>query len=469
MSDKYQDILDNVSNIEDLRNTTILKTLEDFKEYIEDNAVMGPQGPQGQQGLQGVQGEQGLQGVQGEQGPQGLQGEKGDTGATGATGPQGPAGEKGAKGDTGDKGDKGDTGNTGPQGPQGVQGIQGIQGPKGDDGNDFKIDGYVNSALQLPQNLTSADVGTAYLVGSETPRRVYLWGYAPDGVTLQWSDQGYLQGPQGEQGPQGVQGIQGPTGATGPAGANGTNGVTPTITATASVGSGTGTPSVSVTKSGSDANPTFSFAFNNLKGAKGDTGPTGPQGPQGVQGEQGNTGPQGPTGATGPAGTITVNGTSYNNVTADTSVTRNSNNLVTSGAVYNAIMNMVYPVGSIYISWDTSANPNNLFPNTTWVRIANDATLIARDSKAGGATGTNGSVPEIYGDFTVCTRDKTIFPNGAFSNLQTGLGGSAQIGGGYYAVKGGFSANKYNSIYSKTVTDKVIPYGYWVAMWRRTA
>ena len=54
-------------------------------------------------------------------------------------------------------------------------------------------------------------------------------------------------------------------------GVNGADGVTPNISATASVDSTTGTPSVTVTKSGSDANPSFAFAFQHLKGEDGTT------------------------------------------------------------------------------------------------------------------------------------------------------------------------------------------------------
>lgn len=57
-------------------------------------------------------------------------------------------------------------------------------------------------------------------------------------------------------------------------GKDGQDGITPDISATATVDSNVGTPSVDVTKSGTTENPSFAFAFSNLKGAKGDTGDT---------------------------------------------------------------------------------------------------------------------------------------------------------------------------------------------------
>ena len=104
--------------------------------------------------------ETGPQGPQGPKGDTGSQGPKGDTGNTGATpvfsigtvtsgstasatintsNPERPVLSlvlpKGTKGDTGAQGPKGDTGDTGPQGPKGDTGDTGPQGPKGDPGS----------------------------------------------------------------------------------------------------------------------------------------------------------------------------------------------------------------------------------------------------------------------------------------------------------------------------------------------
>ena len=79
------------------------------------------------------------------------------------------------------------------------------------------------------------------------------------------------------------------------------------FTATGSVSNTVGTPSVKITKGGTATNPTYDFAFTNIKGA------TGAQGPQGVQGKTGATGPQGPTGGKGATG---ATGNGISNITA---------------------------------------------------------------------------------------------------------------------------------------------------------
>ena len=61
-------------------------------------------------------------------------------------------------------------------------------------------------------------------------------------------------------------------GEQGERGEKGEAGSTPIISATASVSNTTGTPSVKITKGGTNDEPTFDFAFDNIKGDKGDQG-----------------------------------------------------------------------------------------------------------------------------------------------------------------------------------------------------
>ena len=302
----------------------------------------GPQGPQGETGPQGPQGETGATGAQGPagndgitphidstsgnwfigstdtgvhaQGPQGPQGIQGIQGETGAQGPQGETGATGATGPQGPQGETGATGATGPQGPQGETGATGAQGPAGADGVTPHIDS------------TSGN----WFIGS-TDTGVHAQG--PQGI------QG-IQGIQGETGATGPEGPQGPTGATGatgatgpqgpqgPAGADGTDGTDGTdgvgITSITKTGTSGLVDTYTITYSDST---TSTFTVTN--GADGATGATGPQGPQGETGATGPEGPQGPTGATGatgpqgpqgPAGadglttSISVNGTTYTQV-----------------------------------------------------------------------------------------------------------------------------------------------------------
>ena len=93
-----------------------------------------------------------------------------------------------------------------------------------------------------------------------------------DGTVI---DAGNIVAPQGEQGPKGDTGAQGEVGAT------------PNVTAIATVDNQVGTPVVTVTKGGTAANPTFTFAFENIKGEQGVQGVQGTQGPKGEKGDTG--------------------------------------------------------------------------------------------------------------------------------------------------------------------------------------
>ena len=244
--------------------------------------------------MTGPKGDKGDTGATGATGPQGIQGERGEKGDTGADGvspmvevvhvdtlPAGqsatvenvgtqqdvrlvfgiPQGQQGIQGETGATGPQGEQGIQGPQGDQGIQGQQGVQGPQGikgeqgpagEDGRSFQIVAHVDSADDLPAP-SSLFLGKAYSVGTQLPNDIYIC-MEQDG-TLDWYNEGPIQGPRGEKGEQGIQGPQGEQGIQGPQG---------------------------------------------IQGA------TGPQGPAGEKGEQGERGPQGPKGEPGSMGTLTT-------------------------------------------------------------------------------------------------------------------------------------------------------------------
>lgn len=96
---------------------------------------------------------------------------------------------------------------------------------------------------------------------------VYIW----DADHNEYRNIGQAIGSVGPEGPAST--VPGPKGE---------DGITPNVSVTASVDANVGTPSVTVSKSGTDANPSFDFAFHNLKGNSGQDGASGKDGTDGV-------------------------------------------------------------------------------------------------------------------------------------------------------------------------------------------
>ena len=167
-----------------------------------------------------------------------------------------------------------------------------------------------------------------------------------------------IQGPQGEQGltgpegPQGIQGVPGPTGDTGIQGPQG------------------------------------------IQGPIGLTGPQGDAGPQGIQGLIGDTGPQGPIGNTGAQGLQGIQGVPGQGVPTGGTVGQvlTKINSTDYNTQWQSILNLVYPVGAIYMSV-VNTSPATLFGGTweVWgtgrvpVGIDTEQTEFNTIEKTGGA------------------------------------------------------------------------------------
>lgn len=150
---------------------------------------------------------------------------------------------------------------------------------------------------------------------------------------------------------------------------------------------------------------------------------------------------------------------------ADITYIIHSNGLTPTQAQYNDLLNVIYPVGSIYLSLDDNFIPSTAFGGI-WEKIQTGRYLQATDTGAGAEVAE--SLPDIQGQQNeMLGRANTKNATGAFETVTTPqavLAGAA-TGAAAWGRADNFKASRYCSVYKDGA--KVQPDSIKVIMWKR--
>lgn len=137
------------------------------------------------------------------------------------------------------------------------------------------------------------------------------------------------------------------------------------------------------------------------------------------------------------------------------------NKLTVDTASITSLINVIHPVGSVYITFSDTFDPNTAWPNTTWTKIKEGIFLEATENTAG--TEKEAGLPNITGNaYNIQGVDYSA--DGAFTKTALGYSGWSGNIAGLHHLK--FDASKSNAIYGKSET--VQPHSLTVVMWQRT-
>lgn len=157
--------------------------------------------------------------------------------------------------------------------------------------------------------------------------------------------------------------------------------------------------------------------------------------------------------------------TLYNITDDESSITTALNALVqNTQATVTAVINSIYPVGSIYITVSND-NPATLLGLGTWVKVSEGRVLQGSDSSHSAGTTIAAGLPDITGSFDVAVWNGNASGIFKMTNRETHPRGSsgANMTFDTYDVRASYS----NSIYGNSTT--VQPPAYVVNIWQRTA
>ena len=129
-----------------------------------------------------------------------------------------------------------------------------------------------------------------------------------------------------------------------------------------------------------------------------------------------------------------------------------------------AIIDLIYPVGSIYLSMNPSFDPNTAWNGTTWEKIKEGIFLEATEVAGDVGTEKEAGLPNITGT-AYQMQGVGYAADGAFT--KGGLGNASWSGNitGYHHLY--FNASRSSAVYGKSTT--VQPHSVKAFVWKRTA
>ena len=133
-----------------------------------------------------------------------------------------------------------------------------------------------------------------------------------------------------------------------------------------------------------------------------------------------------------------------------------------------ALLESIYPVGSIYIGTQSTCPLTSLIPGSTWTLVASNKALWTGDGTNGNTT-INAGLPNITGYWRDDEAREMSHSSGCFyaeevSGKRGDFTGSSTV---TKALNHGFDASRSSLIYGNSAT--VQPPAYVVNVWRRTA
>ena len=380
---------------------------------------------------------------------------------------------------------------------------QGQNGTNGQDGQSFMIAsglfsvpanlnnpnniGPAGETLQQLPTLPSSDIsGKAYIVFDPitTPLNPYYDLYFANNGDSNWTQIHPFTGLKGQDGRNGftpyiqgnnwyINGQNTGVSATGPQGPQGDKGLNPMGNWVAEneyfvddLVTYNGSSYICINNHSGVTTPPNSDTLNWLLfTAKGETGPQGPVGATGA------TGPRGPAGATGAVATVVqTTGTATGSVMSQNAVTTELESRAKSDASnlsdedVASWANKFFPVGSIYMSVDSTSPAS--FLGGTWEQIKDTFLLSAGDTYTNGSTGGSADAVVVSHTHTL----KSLTDTG-FLRWGTNVGGSATyvgpVGGTTTYENGG--PTMWNDNTGVDGTGKNMPPYLVVYMWKRTA